>query len=115
MLLVFHNLTPHVHDNASFSTEKTELTWLGWLNDLFDTDLGEGHLECFTAAKAPTLDASAFTGIYISFFSLFDSFFFKNTDPTLEDENIVFDSPDIDFAREWYARNLPLRAPPTNA
>ncbi len=60
-MLVLHNITPHLHleslgEAQQSSTSDTSGSLLNWLASTFQSDLGEGHLECFS--EVSDLDVS---------------------------------------------------------
>ena len=117
-MLLLHNLTPHIHGEELLNLAQTENSsdesLLDWLTDLFQTDLGEGHLECFSVEKDQLLDLD----FSINDFQP-DFFFFEKINPFQIDEfpiillgSFHFEPPVL---KDRSVQSTGLRGPPATA
>lgn len=122
LILTLHTLVPHVHGAQQHSLPETAAltpapvnanSWLSFLADLVDADMGEDHLENFSPEKSLDLELPISVVPATIPPALFAERYLYSTDTALLPE----EQPSVPapFLTEAHLRRIALRGPPIMA
>ena len=118
LVLLLHNITPHFHHGEISETQHDEEhqdaeSLLDWLALTFHSDLGEGHMECFSQVNH--LDSDVQSQVFlIPDFLLNEGIQQGLIKENQEDFNLCINRRDKLHPQYFYS-DSPLRAPPLYA
>ncbi|TRX48603.1 hypothetical protein FNH22_28840 [Fulvivirga sp. M361] len=108
-LIQVHQFVPHHHDCVLPDHESPLPDWIGFLSDIVNNDLGDGHLEDFQIAKE-SFKPSSFSTIYLFPPALGQLSIITLSTHDATPSYFVCDFPITD---KWTNKCFPLRGPPS--